>query len=196
LTHGLIGLAGGQEAGADDYAHRAHAAVAPVALAALILAFTALLDVVLNRRGRTRNCDPISEFARGLGSLNPFPSCVAVAFSSLALLLSMEFAEQFAATGHIEGVADALDGNVAAGLATVALVAVLVTLGGLRSAGAFVAAAAAVADALVAWARLTISPLARVPASSAERVQHRRHASSAAFLAHASGLRAPPRRAV
>jgi hypothetical protein len=196
LTHGVIGLAGGHAAGADDYAHRAHTAVGPVALAALILGCTALLAAVLSRRGRLQDCDPVSEFLLGLRSRNPFRPGVAVACGSLALLLGMELAEQLAATGRVEGFADALDGNVAAGLATVALVAFLVTLGGLHAAGSLVDAAAAVADALVAWVGRMASPLARAQASSADRVRHRRHASAAAFLAHASGLRAPPRRIV
>jgi hypothetical protein len=196
LAHGLIGLAGGANGGDDDYALRAHATVAPVALAALTFACTALLAAILNRRGRALGREPVAEFSRRLGSLNPFPPCAAVAIGSFALLLGMEFTEQLAATGHVEGIADALDGNLALGLALVALAAALITLGGLRSARTLVAAAVAAADAVVTWVTFTTSPLALVPASSVRRVRHRRHASAPAFLAHGSGLRAPPRRSV
>lgn len=194
LAHGLIGLSQGGGAGGDTYALRAHPAAGPVALAALILLCTALLSAALQPRTRSHEGDPVSAFARRLGSMNPLLPCVAVALGALTLLLGMEFCEQLAATGQIEGLADALGGNGTAGLGIVATVAVAVTLGGLRSARALVAAAVAAADALIAWVFVLSMPLAAVPASSVRRIRHRRHASTAAFLAHGSGLRAPPRR--
>jgi hypothetical protein len=196
LAHGFIGLADAGEAGADTYALRAHAAVGPVAVAALILLCTALLAAALHPRARSREVDPVSAFARRLGSMNPVPPCAAVALGALMLLLGMELCEQIAATGHIEGVADALGGNVGAGLSVVGTVAILVTLGGLRSARALVAAAVAAADAFLAWVFVSTAPRATVPAASGRRLRNRRHASTAAFLAHGSGLRAPPRQPV
>jgi len=196
FAHGLIGLSDGHETSGGVYALHAHAAVGPVAVAALILLCTALLAAALHPRSRSEEVDPVSAFARRLGSMNPVLPCAAVACGALMLLLGMEFCEQIAATGRIEGAADALGGNVAAGLAFVTTIAILVTLGGLRSARALVAAAVAAADAFVAWVFVSNAPLAAVPAASVRRIRHRRHASAAAFLAHASGLRAPPRRPV
>jgi len=196
LAHGLIGLSDGDGAAGDTYAFRAHGAVGPVAAAALILLCTALLAAAFHPRARSREGDPVSAFARRLGSMNPVAPCAAVALGALTLLLGMEFCEQLAATGHIEGLADALGGNVAAGLSIVGTVAILVTLGGLRSARALVAAAVTAADAFVAWVFISTAPRATVPAASGRRHRNRRHASTAAFPARGSGLRAPPRRPV
>jgi hypothetical protein len=196
LAHGLIGLAGSDRVEGHAYGLRAHPAAGPVALAALILACTALLAAALRARTRSPEGDPVAAFARRLGSMNPLMPCATVACGALTVLLGMEFCEQIAATGRIEGVADALGGNAATGLAIVTLATVVVTLCGLRSAHALVAAAVAAADTIVAWVFVTTSPLVAVPASSARRDRHRPRGSATALLARCSGLRAPPRRSV
>jgi hypothetical protein len=184
-AHGLIGLFSGA------YADRAHPAVGPVALGALILGLSALLAAALRSLAGSGTYAPLAA-ARRFGALPAAPAWIAVALGGLAVLLGMEFAEQFAAAGRIEGAADALGGNVALGAALVAGLAAGLTLSALRFAQRLAGAAVAVAEAILAWVGIAKPSAAPALARGARFRHSRRHASLPAYLAHASGLRAPP----
>lgn len=191
ISHGLIALVSGALLGGDAYATHEHAAVGPVVLAALVLAVTALFYAALQPLLRADANDPVALLARRFGSMNPLVPAVAVFAGSLFTLIAMEFAEQCAAFGRIEGVSDALGGNVALGIALVAIAAAVVTILGLRSARALLRGASAALAVLVAW--VSARPQSRVDrATIAQRRRHCRHASTSAFLTRCLGLRAPP----
>ena len=191
IAHGLIALAGTEGLGGDSYVTHEHAALGPVVVAALILAVTALLYAALQPLLRADASDPLKLLVRRFGRMNPFVPCVAVTAGSLATLIAMEFAEQYAAAGRIEGLSYALGGNVAVGLLLVAIAATLVTIFALRSAGAILRGATAALRVLVVW--VGARPHPRVDASAnVQRRRRRRHASASAFLARCLGLRSPP----
>lgn len=191
FAHGLIGLSGAVDPGGRAYDAHAHAALAPVALAALSLVTIALLGSALRALSRSERIDPVVVLARRFGRMHPVAPALAVALGGFATLLGMEFTEQLSAFGAIRGVRDALGGNALIGCVIVVLVATLVTIIGLRSARALLATVTATLGALVAWiVATTPAPIDR--AGIARRIQHRRHASTSAFLARCSGLRAPP----
>jgi hypothetical protein len=194
VAHGLIDFADGLcVRGSDDYGQRAHTALGPVAVIALILTCVLVARAVAIRLGHAARIDPFVALGRSLKTADTSLSCLAVGFGGLCLLVAMEISEQFAAVGHFEGLDDALGGNVPLGIAIVLLVASLVASLGLRFARIALAAGLSVAEAFVAWMSFARPALAVSSAAHARPVQHRRHASEPAFLARTSGLRAPPR---
>ena len=160
-------------------------------MSALSLAAVLLIGSALRRvTGRTA-CDPVTVLAHRFRSMHPLVPSLAVAAGGLTTLVAMEFAEQFAAFGHVQDIGDALGGNPVAGVTVIVVAAALIALAGLRFARALVASAAAVAVALAAWI-VAVPRQGPDGAASVRRVLRRRHASAPAFLARCSGLRAPP----
>lgn len=191
LSHVLIGIGGDVWPGGDAYAEHDHASVAPVVLAAVGLGVILVLRSALKAIGRCEDIDPVVLLARQFGTMRSILPCIAVALGGFAALLAMEFSEQVAAFGYVEGVGDALGGNAVAGVAIVALVAAGVTLVGLRCARTLIAAAATAVGAVVAW----IVAAAAVVVDRAAIVRlapNRRRRLPNAVLARCSGLRAPP----
>ncbi len=193
VAHGFIDFIDSMGASAsDDYGQRAHTALGPVAVIALILTSAIVARAVAIRLGSTGRIDPFVAVGRSLRTVGTLLSCLAVGAGGLCLLVAMEISEQFSAVGHFEGLDDALGGNIPIGIAIVLLVATLVASLGLRFARAALAVGVSAAESFVAWISFSRPALAVSPATHARPIQHRRHASEPAFLARTSGLRAPP----
>jgi hypothetical protein len=193
VAHGLIDFVDRLGAPASDaYGERAHTALGPVAVIALMLACALVARAVAIRLGRVGRVDPFVALGRSLRTTGTVLSSIAVGAGGLCLLVAMEVSEQFCAVGHFEGIDDALGGNVPIGIAIVLLVATLVVSLGLRFARAALSAGLSAAESFVAWISFARPALAVSASAHARPVQHRRHASEPAFLARTSGLRAPP----
>lgn len=190
LSHALIGFLGDAFSGPEAYDEHGHATVGPVALAALSLVAGVLLRSALRALARPHEPDPILLLARRYGNKQPLLPGVAVAGGGLTTLLAMEFTEQVSELGHVTGVGDALGGNVIVGLGIVTLVAVGVTLVGLRAARALVETSATAVGAFIAWI-IAKTPLIHV-AVIVRRTTIRRSSVVAALLIWCTGLRAPP----
>jgi hypothetical protein len=191
IAHALIGVAGAAGSGGDAYDEHAHAAVAPVTLAALGLLTGVLLRSAVHRVSRSQVVDPALLLARRFGAMHPLVPSLLVATGAFGALLGMEFTEQFAAFGRVEGVADALGGNAFAGLAIVGCVSAVITMTGLRSARALLTSAAATASALCAWIlRRSTAVFGR--SATVRRARGRRNRAASVAFAHSRGLRAPP----
>jgi hypothetical protein len=192
LVHALIGIAGNLgESGGDAYARRAHGALGPVALAAVLLTGCALLASALRALSRPTATDPLLLLAKRFASRNPLLPLISVSLGCFLLLLGMEFSEQLCATGRIEGVTDALGGNGLAGSLAIAIVSAAVTWFGLRSARALVGGTIAAAVMFAAWI-LTKAAAPLDFASISRCSAYRRTTSVPALLARSAGLRAPP----
>jgi hypothetical protein len=191
VAHWLIGFFGSAGIGGDDYAARGHAAVGPVLGAVLVLASSALFAAALRGAERSRSEDPALALAREFRKMHPFACGVAVAAGGLAVLLSMEFCEQLAAAGRIEGIGDALGGNAATGLTLIGIVATLIATAGVRFARTLLIVTVETAEAFVAWACFAVATSIE-PAARISRDLGRCRTFAAALLAHSNGLRAPP----
>ena len=189
LAHASIGVAGDLGAGGDAYAEHEHGALGPVALTALLLIGGVLLSSTFRALSRRAGSDPLLLLARRFASRSPIVPCIAVTLGCLLLLIGMEFSEQVSATGHLEGVSDALGGNVATGTFILASVSCAVTWLGLRSARAIVGSAIAIATFLSAWILIERGP---TPDLALFRRPARRRISLPERLAGGAGLRAPP----
>jgi len=190
LAHGGIGLLGDAEIGGDAYGTHAHAAVVPVVLAALMLFAFLLLRSALHAYCGSQSRDLIANLGRRCGELRPLGPGIAVALGGLATLFAMEFAEQYAAAGHVAGVSDALGGNALLGLTIVAIVAALVTIVGLRCAHVLLAGAVAAVDAFVIWIAAKRHTCARV--ATVRRARRECDVCAPAHFARCFGMRAPP----
>ena len=189
-SHAVIGWLGVEAGSADAYVHRAHGTAVPVVLAATFLLCSAMLRIAAG--AVTARRDVVVLVARHLGRRDPRVPAALVATGTLVVLTAMEFIEQLAADGHIEGLSDALGGNLALGLAVVVTTAVAVTVVGLRFLRALAETALAVSLLLHAW----LSPCRR--SCSAPLLSGARHPSRGnrarpgARFASCFGLRAPP----
>jgi hypothetical protein len=193
VAHGIVDFVDSLSARASDaYGERAHTALGPVAVIALILACGIVARAVAIRLGRADRIDPFVALGRSLSPAGTLLSCIAVGAGGVCLLVAMEVSEQFSAVGHFEGIDDALGGNIPIGIAIVLLVATLVASLGLRFARVALDAGLSAAESFVAWISFARPALAVSLAAHARPIQHRRHASESAFLARTSGLRAPP----
>jgi hypothetical protein len=182
LSHAAIEAAGRVGAG-GTYEGREHGSIAVVALAAIVFGATTLLAAALLRlRSATAQAGGVR--------LSP----LAVILGSFGLLLGMEFVEQVAACGHVEGVSDALGGNVFAGLTIVIVTAACVHRFGTLLASPIVRSVARAAGVLAAW----IATHERfIPSTSAGTLARGATTSprpqwTGLFLARSLGLRAPP----
>jgi hypothetical protein len=181
LSHAGIEAAGRIGAG-GTYEGREHGSIAVVALGAIVFASTTLVAAVILR---LRSADAPAGRVR----LSPF----AVILGSFGMLLGMEFVEQIAACGRIEGVGDALGGNVCAGAAIVLVAAACVYRFGTLLASPIVRSAARAAGVLAGWigARdrdiASVSTGTFVPGTGAFP-----RSPSTVFLARSLGERAPP----
>ena len=202
LAHALIGWLGDHLlvgiADADAFDKHAHLAVGPVAGIAVALLVAIGLRVSAGALARTEGEDRVTLLAEQFATMRPTVPSALVALGGSAALIGMECLEQCVAFGHIAGIGDALGGNVLVGAAAVALVAVVVTVIGLRCARAFVAAVAVGAVVVATWIAATTAIAAlRATVSDAEvrsrRPRRQSVAGSARARAHRFGLRAPPR---
>ncbi len=192
VAHALIGFAGGDGVGGDDYALRAHVALGPVALAALILGATVLLGLVLRAVQSTIEADRFVARARRFGRTDALFAGLAIGGGGFALLLGMEFIEQFASAGRILGVEDALGGNLAIGIGIVACAAALVASLGLALARPLFATALRLAEAVVAWCLVAPFRPATGLRRGTSRPRNRRCRAAGRILSRSAGLRAPP----
>ncbi len=182
LSHSGIEAYGRVSAG-GTYEGREHGSIAVVALAAIVFGATTLLAAVLLRLRSANE-------AAGRVRLSP----LAVILGSFGMLLGMEFVEQVAACGHVEGVCDALGGNVFVGLTFVIVAAACVYRFGALLASPIVRSAARAAGVLSAWIarreRFVPSVSAGTCARGATALPRSR--STGVLLARSLGLRAPP----
>jgi len=198
LAHVMIGWLGNCAGGADAYDEHAHGTVAPIALAAAILLTFGLLVAAANAVARRGGVDPVDLLARRLSEMYPAVPVAFVTLGGLVTLIAMEFLEQWTAFGHVEGIADALGGNVALGFAAVIFVAAALTMLGLRLAHALVAVAAKAVLAVVSWIVAIVGSAVSEAVRRAAACRPRRRSAAASFplLAHGFGLRAPPHQIV
>jgi hypothetical protein len=191
LAHALIGSFGAWfGADADAYDARVHGAVVPAVTLALALLAGAFLRVAAGVAAHRERRDPIELLARRFGVMRPAWPVAAVACGALAALIAMEFSEQLVAVGHVQGVADALGGTPALGLAILLCTSIAVTLAGLRTAHALVAATRVLIESVV---RAIVQRPDYSAGPPAPRAAQRRPAGRrAALLARCRGLRAPP----
>jgi hypothetical protein len=191
IAHVTIDVVGMLGAGGDAYGDHAHATVAPIGLAAIALVATLVWRSAALSIGRSQAIDPAMVLARRFGAISPLAPAVSVALGGFGTLLTMEFAEQLSAFGHIASIADALGGNAVVGLAIILCVAAALTLAGLRSARVLLHVSVSTMSALYAWiavrARISIdTPLSR------RAIGRRRRSVTDARFAQAHRLRAPP----
>jgi hypothetical protein len=190
LSHAILSV-GGDLLGSHAYEERAHAAFVPAVLLTAILACSVLFGSATRHLARAQSTDPVLASARHFRTVRPLAPCIAVAAGGFVLLAGMEFLEQLVARGRIEGIGDALGGNVWIGLTIVAAVAAVVTAIGLRFARAMIRAAAAIVDAVATWVFPDTRALAGTPAMSL-RTGGRSDRRATQFSTRWSGLRAPP----
>lgn len=190
LAHGCIDLLGDAGIGGDAYATHAHAAVLPVALAALMLGAAALFWSALWALHRTHGRELVANLGRSCGELHPVVSSIAVGAGAFTTLLAMEFVEQRGAFGHVVGLNEALGGNATLGLAIVALVAALVTLVGLRSVRSVLTGAVAAVGAVFFW--FVANLVSQERSAIVRRSRDRADICAPTILARCFGMRAPP----
>jgi hypothetical protein len=190
LAHGCIGLVGDAGIGGEAYATHPHAAVLPVALAALILGAVVLLRSALRVLHRAHGRDLIANLERSCSEVQPVGASIAVGVGALATLLAMEFVEQRGAFGHVVGLNEALGGNAMLGLAILALVAAIVTLVGLRCVRLLLDGAVAAIGVVFFWivAKLDL----RQRGAIVRRSRNRADICAPTILARCFGMRAPP----
>jgi hypothetical protein len=104
----------------------------------------------------------------------------------------MEFAEQFAAAGRIEGVADALGGTPLAGLACVLGAALITVFAGRGLARGLIAATERAARGIARLLRAGGDAPSGLAHARRRRDRRSPLALTPAFLARSRGLRAPP----
>lgn len=190
LAHVLIGWTGALAGGdADAYDTRAHAALIPVVFASAALLAASTAWIVAVSAARHRAVDPVALLAARFGRLRPAVAVAAVAAGTAAALLGMEFSEQLAATGRIEGVVDALGGAPLPGAGLLLATAAAIALLGLRTAAAFITGTAAATLAVLAVLRARGRRTGVVRAWRATAVPF----AIGRRFARAHGLRAPPR---
>ncbi len=189
VAHAAIDLLASASRG---HAHEryAHPAVVPLLFVAGVLGSASALWSAM-RRMRGAGADPLLAVAREFETAYPVLCCIAVAAGGIAWLVAMECCEQFAGLGYVEGIGDALGGNVAFGLATVASIGSLATLIGLRCAHAMVATAAATIDFALSWF-VEVSRFAADRASIMRCRPQRNAVRASARITRSFGLRAPP----
>jgi hypothetical protein len=134
--------------------------------------------------------DPAASLRETCARIRPIGPIVAVCVGGLATLLGMELCEQVCDLGQFTGVADALGGNAAAGLAIIAVVATIVTVSSLRSAHVLLARAVAVAYAVMFW--IVAGRRVGDPVITIRRIASHREVCALALRERGFGMRAPP----
>lgn len=187
----LVGALLGPSSEADAYADHAHGALGPVILVAVALFAAALLRAGMGAIARRDRVDPVVTLARRFATMRVPGPLYVVACGAFAVLITMEFTEQFQAFGHVTGVANALGGIPAIGVAMLFAAATAVTFIGLRFAHAVVRMAMIAAVAITSWRFAAHAGLEHNVCRATVR-PYRLSSAATVIIARGLGLRAPP----
>ena len=116
LSHQLIDMLSAGFGNDDAYGSYKHIALGPLLLTVCMLAVFLLGRSIVLCLARRDACDPLTFTSRFMSGISPLRLLMLTCLVATLLLFGIEFYEQIAAFGHVEGLGDALGGNVACGL--------------------------------------------------------------------------------